>query len=158
MRDRRQSTPREPWRPFAEPGRGARSPGGPRGRPGAPARRARAARWHMQPRWGPIRRHSTSGCPEALEPDLPPEDGVVLGTEGQVFAGRGDVLEQDDGRRQLRQLTGALVDDPVQPGQHPVLLPAMADHVPIEPETPVPRVVVEGLLDLGKRLDPDSFP
>ena len=75
-----------------------------------------------------------------------------------VFAAAGHVLQHDAGTLESQQPAGPLVDDPLDPPQHPGLSSAVPQHLRVERQPPVAVVQVKRPDDLFLAPDPDELP
>src|SRR5262245_6151498 len=84
---------------------------------------------------------------DALQPDLAPEDVLVLRIEPQILAGGEHVLENDAGIGEVPELAGLLDDHALRARLDAILAAAETDHLAIEPQAPVAAPVIQRGID-----------
>src|SRR4051794_5043825 len=85
--------------------------------------------------------------PHTLEPDLAPIRVDASWAEAVVVARADDPLEDDAVRLDLDHLAGVFVDEPLDPAEDARGPAAVGRHHPVEDQSPVLVLVVEGRHD-----------
>ena len=119
---------------------------------------ARAGRVHGRHSGGaPKASWPDGGSLQPIQPDLPPVRVDAARALAVVGPTASDVVQDDAGILEPQHPAALLVDDPLDPAQHPGLLPAVAQHLPVERHTAIGVAGVERRDDLLPALDPNPL-